>query len=75
MEKNESWKRLSFLGGQPKNNAGHRKASPVCPLTAEVWNPELAFAEEMANDQPADFPQAQTSIMETIRIDMETGRV
>jgi enoyl-CoA hydratase/carnithine racemase len=47
--------------------------SPERPLTAEVWNDELAFAEEMANDQPADFPQAQTSIMETIRIDIEMG--
>jgi enoyl-CoA hydratase/carnithine racemase len=43
-------------------------------LDPEIWEDELAFAAAKAEDQPADFPEAQQRIVLVIRTDLARGR-
>jgi 3-hydroxyacyl-CoA dehydrogenase/enoyl-CoA hydratase/3-hydroxybutyryl-CoA epimerase len=43
-------------------------------LEKETWPEELEFAAAKAEDQPADFPEAQQMIVQVIRTDLHQGR-
>jgi 3-hydroxyacyl-CoA dehydrogenase/enoyl-CoA hydratase/3-hydroxybutyryl-CoA epimerase len=49
------------------------EAAPARPFTPDPWLDELTFARAKAADQPADFPEAQESIMEVIQADLSRG--
>jgi 3-hydroxyacyl-CoA dehydrogenase/enoyl-CoA hydratase/3-hydroxybutyryl-CoA epimerase len=51
-----------------------RAPAPERPLDEATWANELAFAVAKADEQPADFPEAQQMIMEVIRTDLARGR-
>jgi enoyl-CoA hydratase/carnithine racemase len=50
-----------------------RQAAPARPFTVGTWHDELAFARAKAADQPADFPEVQSLIMEIIQTDLTRG--
>ncbi len=46
---------------------------PVRSLDRATWEEELQFAEAKAEEQPAEFPEAQREIMKLIEIDLDQG--
>ena len=42
-------------------------------LDRATWNQELEFAAAKAEDQPADFPEAQQEIMNVVELDLDQG--
>jgi enoyl-CoA hydratase/carnithine racemase len=42
-------------------------------LTLEIWRDELAFAAAKAEEQPADFPEAQQILLQVIETDLSEG--
>lgn len=42
-------------------------------LDPAIWRDELAFAAAKAEEQPADFPEAQQEIMQLIELDLAQG--
>ena len=50
-----------------------REPRPGRSVDRAVWSEELEFAAAKAEDQPADFPEAQQEIMQLIEIDLDQG--
>jgi 3-hydroxyacyl-CoA dehydrogenase/enoyl-CoA hydratase/3-hydroxybutyryl-CoA epimerase len=50
-----------------------REPRPERRVDRATWNDELKFAAAKAQEQPAEFPEAQQAIMELIEIDLDQG--
>jgi enoyl-CoA hydratase/carnithine racemase len=50
-----------------------REPRPNRTLDRAIWNDELKFAAAKAEEQPAEFPEAQQAIMRLVEIDLNNG--
>jgi enoyl-CoA hydratase/carnithine racemase len=50
-----------------------REPRPSRPLDRKTWNDELEFAAAKAEEQPAEFPEAQQEIMQLVELDLNHG--
>ncbi len=51
----------------------NRKPPPDRPLPPDIWRDELEFAAAKVEEQPADFPEAQQTLMQLIETDLTEG--